>query len=210
MLIELYTTIHAFKMLQPHWNNRKGTLFCKNISSPHNFPPLLNSPSLSQSVRGDGEFSRGEIGLPWHKSPPLLPLRVQEVGSRATSLLAPVSLWMPACSLEEIEQIGLAPPQESLTLRPLPSFSPSHPLWAYLMEATIGFCMLEQSREASDGSWGWYAVGLNVTVQCNTTQPLIMKHNAMFSRQVSHCLFCLHRPCKGGIQFLFGQRRMFK
>lgn len=82
------------------WDNRKRTLclFCKNISSPHSLLKL----SLSKAVRGDGEFSRGkrlgyhDINL--HVS---LLLCVQEVGSRATRLLAPVSLGMPACSSEK-------------------------------------------------------------------------------------------------------------
>ncbi len=78
----------------------------------------------------------------------LLLLCVQEVGSGATRLLAPVSLGMPACSLEEIEEIGLAPPEESHPL----SLSFTLTLSAYLRETTIGFCTLEQSEEASDGS----------------------------------------------------------
>lgn len=49
----------------------------------------------------------------------------------------------------EIEEIGLAPPA-----RPLTPSSPflSHPLSAYLRETTIGFCTVEHSEEASDGS----------------------------------------------------------
>lgn len=80
----------------------------------------------------------------------LLLLCVQEVGSGATRLLAPVSLGMPACSLEEIEEIGLAPPEESHPLSLSLYFSLT--LSAYLRETTIGFCTLEQSEEASDGS----------------------------------------------------------
>lgn len=57
---------------------------------------------------------------------------------------------MPACSLEEIEEIGLAPPEESFTLTL--SLSLTLTLSAYLRENTIGFCTLEQSKEASDGS----------------------------------------------------------
>lgn len=38
-------------------------------------------------------------------------LRAQEVRRRATRLLPLVSLGMPACSLEKIEEIGLAPPE---------------------------------------------------------------------------------------------------
>lgn len=78
-----------------------------------------------------------------------------------------------------------------------PSLSFSLTLPAYLRETTIGFCTLEQSEEASDGSRVWYAGGQraritpsvphNDTVQCNT--PHISNNEAPCSPGIY-----LHRP----------------
>lgn len=113
-----YTSCTDMQSLHIGMQNRtlslSAPLLCKTINS---LPPILNSPRHS----GAAGSSEGEgIGLPWLKSPRLLLL---DLGSRATRLLAPVSLGMPACSLEEIEEIGLAPPKESFTLSPSSSFS---------------------------------------------------------------------------------------
>lgn len=143
------------------------------------------SQTLRHSPRQSGATGSSEgkgIGLPWHKSPRLLLL---EVGSGAMRLLASVSLGMPACSLEEIGEIGLAPPEESFTLSLPPSLPFSFSLSPSLLiskKNTIGFCTLEQSREASDGSRVWYSGGQkareslsvphNDTIQCNTQHNL--------------------------------------
>lgn len=97
-------------------------------------PPCSLKPSLALTAgQGRRGVKEGKIlgyrDINLHVS---FLLCVQEVGSGAMRLLAPVSLGMPACSPEEIEEIGLAPPEA--TRHPhhqlffsLP-FSLSHPL----------------------------------------------------------------------------------
>lgn len=146
---------------QNHCDIVSASVRRKNLQLLH--PPCSRKPSLALAAgQGRRGVQEGKIlgyhDINLHVS---FLLCVQEVGSGAMRLLAPVSLGMPACSPEEIEEIGLAPPEETppttTNAATTSSFFPLSPslfltLSAYLWETTKGFCTLEQSEEASEGS----------------------------------------------------------
>lgn len=145
-------------------------------------------------------------------------LRVQEVGSRATRPLAPVSLGMPACS-----------PGGDRGDRSGASRGVSHPLSLPLF-LSHPLCLSQENHNrvlysgAKRGGFRWQpsmicrrtegsgiapSVPHTDTVQCNT--PHISNNEAPCSHSVHTRRFCcLHRPVTGKIQCLLSPCQMFK
>lgn len=125
----------------------------KNNNTPLSLPPISNSPSLSQAVRGDGEFRRERdwVTMTQISSSPSPGGGQQGDEALSVSVFGNAGMFSGG---DRGDRLGAS----RGVFHPLsPSFSPflflTLAISAYLKKKnTIGFCTLEQSREASDGS----------------------------------------------------------
>lgn len=177
----------------------------KNLQLLH--PPCSLKPSLAltagQGRRGIQEWKiLGYHDINLHVS---FLLCVQEVGSGAMRLLAPVSLGMPACSPEEIEEIGLAPPEATphhhrrhhqlFFFSPLLSFSPSLLILGKPQKGFVHWSKARRLQRSAEYDMqedrGFLSLYQTMTC-CNATHftSLIMNHSSMFTGQIfhTHCL----------------------
>lgn len=136
----------------------------------------LHSSTLSRAVGGDGEVGKRISGcLPRALARVRACVRERERERTAApmKLSATASSGMTACPSKEIEGDSCGAPDENplTTPTPPPPAVPSSPFSAYLGKNTIGFCTLENSEEASEGSRcaaGQRAGGCSDVVRLNT------------------------------------------